>query len=95
MEANRIAQDGTTHFAASHLGLFCLYMFHKKDTMILWVNWTMSKEACLEKFAKEYDIKVPKETLLTLKKPKQNNVFIFLKSLSSNIIMLKTLRQEG
>ena len=28
--ANRIASDGTPHFAASHLGLFCLPMSHKK-----------------------------------------------------------------
>ena len=28
--ANRIAPDGTPRFAASHLGLFCLPMSHKK-----------------------------------------------------------------
>ena len=28
--ANRIAPDGTPHFAASHLGLFCLPMSHKR-----------------------------------------------------------------
>ena len=31
MLANRIAPDGTPPFAASHLGLFCLPMSHKKD----------------------------------------------------------------
>ena len=30
--ANRIDPDGTPHSAASHLGLFCLPMSHKKDT---------------------------------------------------------------
>ena len=29
--ANRKAPDGTPRFAASHLGLFCLPMSHKKD----------------------------------------------------------------
>ena len=28
--ANRIATDGMPHFAASHLGLFCLPLSHKK-----------------------------------------------------------------
>ena len=36
--ANRIAPDGTPRFAASHLGLLCLTMSHKKDAMLLWVN---------------------------------------------------------
>ena len=31
VSANRIAPDGTPRFAASHLGLFCLSMSHKKD----------------------------------------------------------------
>ena len=30
MSANRIASDGTPRFAASHLGMFCLPMSHKK-----------------------------------------------------------------
>ena len=30
--ANRIAPDGTPPSAASHLGLYCLPMSHKKDT---------------------------------------------------------------
>ena len=36
MSENRIAPDGTTHFAASHLGLFCLptCMSHKKDARL-------------------------------------------------------------
>ena len=29
--ANGIAPDGAPRFAASHLGLFCLHMSHKKD----------------------------------------------------------------
>ena len=32
--ANRIAPDGTPHSAASHLGLFCLPMSHKKDARL-------------------------------------------------------------
>ena len=38
MKANRIVPDGRPHFAASHLGLFCLPMSHKKDTRFIWVN---------------------------------------------------------
>ena len=37
-EANRIAPDGTPPFAASHMGLFCLPMSHKKDAMLVWVD---------------------------------------------------------
>ena len=41
--ANRIAPDGTPQnrmprFVASHLGLFCLPMSHKKDARIIWVK---------------------------------------------------------
>ena len=39
---NRIAPDGMPRFAASHLGLFCLSMSHKKDARFIWVkhkNW--------------------------------------------------------
>ena len=25
-------------FAASHLGLFCLLMSHKKDALLIWIN---------------------------------------------------------
>ena len=38
MYANRIAPDGMPRFAASHLGLFCLPMSHKKDARLIWVN---------------------------------------------------------
>ena len=34
MKANRIALDGMPRFAASHLGLFCLPMSHKKDARL-------------------------------------------------------------
>ena len=33
--ANRIATDGTPHSAASHLGLYCLPMSHKKDPRLM------------------------------------------------------------
>ena len=34
--ANKIAPDGTPpHFAASHLGLCCLPLSHKKDTRLI------------------------------------------------------------
>ena len=33
-KVNRIVPDGTPRFAASHLGLFCLPMSHKKDDML-------------------------------------------------------------
>ena len=32
--ANRIAPDGTPRSAASHLGLYCLPMSHKKDVRL-------------------------------------------------------------
>ena len=40
MSANRIAPDGTPHFAASHLGLFCLptCVPHKKGTRLIWLK---------------------------------------------------------
>ena len=38
LQANRIAPDGMPRFAASHLGLFCLPMSHKKDARLIWVN---------------------------------------------------------
>ena len=34
--ANRIAPDVTPRFAASHLGLYCLPMSHKKDDRLTW-----------------------------------------------------------
>ena len=36
--ANRIAPDGTPRSAASHLGLFCLPMSHKRDARLKGVN---------------------------------------------------------
>ena len=36
--ANRIAPDGTPRFAASHLVIFFLPMFHKKDARLIWIN---------------------------------------------------------
>ena len=36
--ANRIAPDGTPRSAASHLGLFCLPMSHKKDARLVWAK---------------------------------------------------------
>ena len=35
---NRIAPDGTPRFAASHQGLFCLPISHKKDDRRIWVK---------------------------------------------------------
>ena len=35
MSANGIAPDGKPRFAASHLGLFCLPMSHKKDARLI------------------------------------------------------------
>ena len=37
ISANRIAPDGMPRFAASHLGLFCVPMSHKKDGRLKWV----------------------------------------------------------
>ena len=36
--ANRIAPDGTPRSAASHLGLYCLPMSHKRDTRLSELN---------------------------------------------------------
>ena len=41
--ANRIAPDGTPRFAASHMGLFCLPTFHKKDAKLIWVKTLLGK----------------------------------------------------
>ena len=38
IKANRIALDGTPRIAASHLGLFCLPMSHKKNTRLIWIK---------------------------------------------------------
>ena len=40
VSANRIAPDGTPRFAASHLGLFCLPMSHKKDARLIWAYYS-------------------------------------------------------
>ena len=34
LQANRITADGTPRSAASHLGLFCLPMSHKRDVRL-------------------------------------------------------------
>ena len=47
VSANRIAPDGTPRFAASHLGLFCLPMSHKKDARLIWLNDFNSLVNCL------------------------------------------------
>ena len=36
--ANRKAPDGAPHFAALHLGLFCLPMPHKKDDRLIYTE---------------------------------------------------------
>ena len=38
LKANRIGPDGTPRSPASHLGLFCLPMSHKRDTRLKRVN---------------------------------------------------------
>ena len=38
MSVNRIAPDGMSCSAASHLGLFCLPMSHKKDARLILVE---------------------------------------------------------
>ena len=50
MSANRLAPDGTPRFAASHLGLFCLPMSHKKDARRISVKYNIyeyDKNACI------------------------------------------------
>ena len=42
MLANRIVLDGTPRFEASHLGLFCLPMSHKKDPRLIRLNFTVN-----------------------------------------------------
>ena len=49
--ASRIAPDETPHFAASHLGLFCLLMSHKKDVRLLWIKvQILSRVVCVFSF---------------------------------------------
>ena len=43
---NRIAPDGTPRFAASHLGLYCLPMSHKKDARLIRFKQTVY-QGCL------------------------------------------------
>ena len=45
LHANRIAPDGTPHSAASHLGLFCLPMSHKRDARLKGVKKTKDVHA--------------------------------------------------
>ena len=40
--ANRITPDGTPRSAASHLGLYCLPMSHKRDARLISVNNVLS-----------------------------------------------------
>ena len=40
--ANRIAPDGTPRSAASHLGLYCLSIFHRRDARLIRVNQEVS-----------------------------------------------------
>ena len=44
MLTNRIDPDGMPCFVASHLGLFCLPMSHKKDSRLIWVNHKYKKK---------------------------------------------------
>ena len=41
--ANRIVPDGMPHSAASHLGLCCLPMSHKKDASLKVKHWLVHK----------------------------------------------------
>ena len=51
MKANRIAPDGMPCVAASHLGLFCLPMSHKKEARLIWIKQIYTKVA--ELFVKD------------------------------------------
>ena len=42
--ANKIAPDGTPRSAASHLGLYCLPMSHKKDARLIRVNLFVQRD---------------------------------------------------
>ena len=42
MLANIIAPDGLPRFAASHLGLLCLPVSHKKDIRLIWIKLVLS-----------------------------------------------------
>ena len=41
ISGNRKAPDGTPRFAASHLGLLCLPIYHNKDARPIWANTPM------------------------------------------------------
>ena len=41
LEANRIAPDRMPHFAALHLGLYCLLLSHKQKARLILVNINM------------------------------------------------------
>ena len=41
LKANRIVPDGTPRSAASHLGLCCLPMSHKRDARLKWVKFNI------------------------------------------------------
>ena len=43
MKANRIAPNWTSRLAGSHLELFCLPMYDKKDTRLVWVKFLVKK----------------------------------------------------
>ena len=42
--SKQISSDGAPRFAASHLGLFCLSMSHKKDPRLIWVKVTTNEQ---------------------------------------------------
>ena len=46
LQANRIAPDGMPRSAASHLGLCCLPMSHKRDARLKWVKIHMFGNVC-------------------------------------------------
>ena len=64
--ANRIAPDETPRFAASHLGLFCLPLSHKKDARLIWVN--------ISKLRWFYEVPI----IYAWSRSKEKNCFTFL-----------------
>ena len=56
-QANRIAPDGTPHSAASHLGLCCLPMSHKRDARLkgvkLQISMMLSEESAVVSFSQK------------------------------------------
>ena len=52
--ANIIAPEGTPHFAASHLGLFCLPMSHKRTPGLYRIN-RIALFMALQFFQREYE----------------------------------------